>query len=484
MSFFLEFPPTSPLPAAARKPPYVIFGINDDDVFGDLPAEIPLGLVLHYAPKLKQWVLPTPELSLSATRMALTKPYVGINILADIRSEALCEILARMLQHAGLPIDRRLYWVYPAIRLSLAIHHAWLALDLPYAGLANLHTHMASYLTHSPPIMIPEIRALWDTFPTSSLVLHEMGMNFVRSHLAKEYTQPQFSQIRHWYLNTSERCKFFQGLESQFPGFDSIQGELISEMIAKRNADEIKRAKAEKKKNAQAAERRRMERRSQDSIRSVDTVLHDPQESEKGNRYDTGPRKKRTSIGSSSLSEPVDHYSLAEMLEEMALEQTERHANDREKQLKKELEEEPNWWPISEEEALGDNSYKNFGSSEDKTKKAGTLDHDFEDKPLWPIDDEIAMELSSSKKSGPIVDIVKWTMDHLRERELQEKRNNKLAEQSAEFTDEIRKKLPGADVEDAKTENIQKTWILEEDAGNLEENDEELEFLQPVVFEG
>ncbi|KAF1961462.1 hypothetical protein CC80DRAFT_384702, partial [Byssothecium circinans] len=268
MSYMLQFPPIDPLPPSSHKPPYVKFGINGIEISHDLPREIPLALVLHYIPKVQQWLLPAPtHLPLRAQKAALTKPYIGINILADIRAEALSEVLVRMLQHAGHThkLTRQNFYIHPTIRFSIAIHNAWLALGLPSTGLANLHTHMQSQLIHGPPIQETEIKVLWSLFPATSPVLHEMGMNFIRSHLDKAYTQPQFSEIRRWYLRDKDKYVFFRALESQFPRFESVQKELIDEVIAKRKADEEQKKILEEKKRAvsekKAVKRRMKERR-------------------------------------------------------------------------------------------------------------------------------------------------------------------------------------------------------------------------------
>ncbi|KAF2640482.1 hypothetical protein P280DRAFT_375063, partial [Massarina eburnea CBS 473.64] len=229
MSYLLEFPPRGPLPSKARSPPYVLFGINGDDCFHHFPPEVPLDVVLHYVPKLKQWILPIPSLSPKAQKMALTKPYIGIDILGPFRAEAVSEIVVRMLQHAGVLLPRKNFYIHPTIRFSIAIQEAWLAFELPIAGLANLHTHMQALLTHGPPIQDSEMRTLWGMFPITSPIIYEMGMNYVRSLLEKQYTQSQVSTIRLWHAGDREPKTFFEKLESQFPQLDTARSEIFAE---------------------------------------------------------------------------------------------------------------------------------------------------------------------------------------------------------------------------------------------------------------
>jgi hypothetical protein len=60
MSYLLQFPPST-LPDKILGPPFVIFGINGVSVVDKLPARSPLNAVLHFIPKLAQYVLPAPE---------------------------------------------------------------------------------------------------------------------------------------------------------------------------------------------------------------------------------------------------------------------------------------------------------------------------------------------------------------------------------------------------------------------------------------
>ncbi|KAF1966883.1 hypothetical protein BU23DRAFT_517364, partial [Bimuria novae-zelandiae CBS 107.79] len=221
MSYMLQFPPSA-LPKDVLSPPYALFGINDIDTFSDLPTNIPLNLVLHFAPTLRKWILPQPELNAAAIQMSLRTPFVGINIIADIEVEGLGWILARMMQDANmkLPIGNYSSFMFsPNLLISIAIHKAWLALELPPKGIDLLHVHIQTKLMIGPPVMLFEIKGLWHTFPVGSTVLDEMGANFIRNYIAKNYPPHESSAVRHWYLETTERWNFFRALEKQFPAF-------------------------------------------------------------------------------------------------------------------------------------------------------------------------------------------------------------------------------------------------------------------------
>lgn len=223
MSYMLEFKTQGPLPAGSRSPPFVLFGINNTDHFHSLPPKIPLDLVLHLAPSLCQYVLPAPSLTPSGKYLALRTPYTGINILADIDIVGLKWIVNRMLQVGGLPILSTMVLANPNICTCIAIHKAWLALDLPVAGLQGLHLHMQCALSMGDAVTLEDMNAVWETFPMGSPLVKEMGLNFIRSHLDFCYTHTEFGQIRRWYLADRVRYEYFKNLDSKFLEFDDVQ---------------------------------------------------------------------------------------------------------------------------------------------------------------------------------------------------------------------------------------------------------------------
>ncbi|OAG10821.1 uncharacterized protein CC84DRAFT_1062999, partial [Paraphaeosphaeria sporulosa] len=222
MSYMLQFPP-SLLPKNITSPPFVLFGINDLDLFSDLPTNIPLALVLHFAPVLRKWVLPPPqELSTCAIRMSLRTPYVGINILADMELEGLRYILGRMMQLAHVKIATGKYEMFqmmPSLPVSISIHKAWMALELPPRGIEALYMHIQITLMIGPPVTLFEIKGVWQNFPVDSPIQREMGLNFVRNYIDRLYPASESSAVRHWYLETTERWSFFRELEKSSPAF-------------------------------------------------------------------------------------------------------------------------------------------------------------------------------------------------------------------------------------------------------------------------
>lgn len=309
MSYLLDFP-TGSLPRHIRSPPYVVFAIRGQDIVADLPPRVPLNVVLHFAPKLKQWVLPPPSITSlprSVARVALRTPYIGVDILSDnIDVLGLGWILCRMLQASGLAHPISLFRAYPTILVSVSIYKTWLALDLPVAGIQNLHTHIQTRLMLGPAVTLLEIMAIWKDFPHTSEIVRAMGLNFIRSHIDLDYSHREFSAIRDWYLQSAERCRFFKSLEDQFPAFGEAQDkvfEVAAQKLATSNAKKTiagKRAEEtaerikklmektgtrkvspEERKERQAKDGAAMQTRlrrtkSDESLRSVETVIWDP----------------------------------------------------------------------------------------------------------------------------------------------------------------------------------------------------------------
>jgi len=60
ISYMLEFP-TRLLSPNVNSPPYALFGIKGSECFTDLPNKIPMKLILHFAPRLRKWLLPAPS---------------------------------------------------------------------------------------------------------------------------------------------------------------------------------------------------------------------------------------------------------------------------------------------------------------------------------------------------------------------------------------------------------------------------------------
>ncbi|KZM24613.1 hypothetical protein ST47_g4209 [Ascochyta rabiei] len=220
MSHMLDFP-LRPLPPNLNFPPYVIFGINGTDVTSALPPHIPLQLVLHFAPTLRKWVLPVPThtcLPRSAMQYALHTPSVGIDIRAPIEAAGLCWILTRMLHLAGITTRREAFNVFPDLIIALAIHNAWLALELPYEGLTGLHMHVTTQLLiGSPAVGLADMQRVWAAFPSDSKVVWAMGLNFTQACAEGGYEAREGIEMAAWFQSTAELWGFLKSLQTATP---------------------------------------------------------------------------------------------------------------------------------------------------------------------------------------------------------------------------------------------------------------------------
>jgi hypothetical protein len=219
MSNLLEFPPST-LPSNIRDPPYVIFGINGEVVCYKLPRRIPLNAVLHFMPKLAQYVLPEPQnLPKEIALGVLDAPHVGIDIYLDITSSSFHRIILTVLQSAGIFVPKERFEVTCTRIALVAVHRAWLLLELPSAGLDGLIIQLKADLMMGTAIRLNEIKMFWNNFPANSDMLHIMAINYVQSHIAHQYAPKEFSAIRHWSLATQERWNVFKAAEELHPEF-------------------------------------------------------------------------------------------------------------------------------------------------------------------------------------------------------------------------------------------------------------------------
>lgn len=334
MSQLLEFPSTSPLPHDASAPPHTIFGICGSEITSSLPPRIPLKLVLHFVPALRKWVLPTPDptyLPRTVARQSLRMPCVGIDIQAPIDAVGLGWIIMRMLHLSGCKVSKETFGVQPDLTTSIAIHNAWLALELPAEGIRGLHTHIYSQLIYTePPVLIWGMTLLWNAFPAGSEIIKAMGLNFIRGHVNMEYTASQSLEIIAWFQSTPERYALFNSLRYAMPEVPEPEVETVTiaaeeaktvsgyKTIGKKVGKAIKKTvfrestsgtrdvgimergatrkvspqeKQEREVSDFEALRKRLRRtRSDDSLRSVDTViwnLQTPEEEEEEGEEET-----------------------------------------------------------------------------------------------------------------------------------------------------------------------------------------------------
>ncbi|KAF3034787.1 hypothetical protein E8E12_003306 [Didymella heteroderae] len=324
MSHLLEFSSASPLPHDVSAPPYAVFGVYGSDITSSLPPRIPLQLVLHFAPALRRWILPTPDptcLPRIAARHSLNIPCVGIDIQALIDAVGLSWVIVRMFHLSGCRVTKETFGVHPDLVTSIAIHNAWLALELPIEGIRGLHTHIYSQLIYTePPVSIWAMTLLWDAFPAGSEIIKAMGLNFIRGHMNMEYSASQSLEIIAWFQSTPERYALFNSLRYAMPevpepeietvtiaaeeakkisGYKTIGkkiGKAIKKMVLGESTTEVRdvgimerggtrKVSPQEKQEREAGDfealKTRLRRtRSDDSLRSVETAIWNPQTTE------------------------------------------------------------------------------------------------------------------------------------------------------------------------------------------------------------
>jgi hypothetical protein len=219
MSYLLEFPPST-LPDNILAPPFVVFAINGISVAGKLPSRTPLTTVLHFIPKLAQYVLPAPEdLPIDLVQEALRKPRVGIDVRLDIGAGSSQRVIFKVLQSAGEAVPNHLFQHPPGVIMSISICKTWLLLELHPAGLDGLMIHLQTLIMTGPAVTFVEIQELFNHFPLDSNMLRVTAINFVKSHLDLQYSFHSFAEIRRWYMADEDRYKVFKAAEEQFPEF-------------------------------------------------------------------------------------------------------------------------------------------------------------------------------------------------------------------------------------------------------------------------
>ncbi|KAF2855266.1 hypothetical protein T440DRAFT_539454 [Plenodomus tracheiphilus IPT5] len=208
MSNLLEFPP-SKIPYNARSPPYVIFAIWNENIAQQLPPQIPLNTVLHFIPKLKDWLLPAPttrNLPQTLAWQSLRTPYIGINILSDNITAIGLKWMARQKQDRSSPSDpTTLFLTPPSLIIAVSIYRTWTALELPPAGVANLLLYMQSQLTIGSPISSYEMNLIWSFLPHDCIIVRKTGLNPLHPHRNSEYASSDTTALLHRYHVNDER---------------------------------------------------------------------------------------------------------------------------------------------------------------------------------------------------------------------------------------------------------------------------------------
>jgi hypothetical protein len=216
MAFLLQFPPST-LPDNIREPPYVIFGINGTSVREKLPKRIPLNAVLHFVPKLAQYVLPEPQDL--PPELALEAPHVGIDIHLDVTVGSFHRVILKVLEAAGMFVPQERLQLAPTTIASVAIRKTWLLLELPPAGLDAILIHLQTQLMTGPPVRLNEMKMLWNGFPADSMMIRLMAVNYMQSYVANHYPSSEFKAMRMWSLDDPERWNVFEAAEKLYPEF-------------------------------------------------------------------------------------------------------------------------------------------------------------------------------------------------------------------------------------------------------------------------
>ncbi|KAF1994161.1 hypothetical protein P154DRAFT_397133, partial [Amniculicola lignicola CBS 123094] len=210
MSYLLQFP-TSSLPSNIRAPPYVVFAIQGEDVSQYLPTTIPLNMVLHFAPKMREWVLPTPtNLPEKAAQLALRFDMIGINIPAPVHRGALLSIIKKMGSEIGIDKASQGTLVKPSLTASIAIAKACATFELPPGHSEMLRLHIISTITTGSALTLSDMKELWDAFGANRTIIMHTAENFARSHANFSYPASEFEAITKWIGQNESRRNIFQ----------------------------------------------------------------------------------------------------------------------------------------------------------------------------------------------------------------------------------------------------------------------------------
>ncbi|KAF2727462.1 hypothetical protein EJ04DRAFT_409779, partial [Polyplosphaeria fusca] len=212
----LEFPPSSP---AALKAPCVIFAIQGNNVSGSLPGRVPKSMVLHFAPEMAKWVLPSPTGNPHPSLNALPGDFVGLNILEPITVTGLCWILLKMLEASRIKIPTEGFTPQPGLKTCVEVLFAWHKLGLHAAGVDALRMHMLTRLMFGPGVRVQTMDLMWRAFTHDSGLVFQTAHNYIRHVIENDYTAQEMTGFRDWIGADDERRTFFRNMETHFPSF-------------------------------------------------------------------------------------------------------------------------------------------------------------------------------------------------------------------------------------------------------------------------
>ncbi|KAH7089502.1 hypothetical protein FB567DRAFT_626837 [Paraphoma chrysanthemicola] len=237
MSYLLEFPPST-LPPNVRSPPFVIFAINGVSIRHILPQFIPLAAVLHFIPKLADFVVPMPDLPQDLAKAVLATPLVGLNIQLSVGVASVQRIVFKIMQAAGFTVPQHMYTHPPSLTTAISLLNTWKLLDLPVAGIDNVITHVHFLLIHGPPVTLTLLQHIFNMFPPDHAIPLLSAQNFVDAHCTLHYSLTEFTAIRRWYRQDPEFGKMPQ-TDIEVWRIDSLAAERARK--AKKEREEKKR---------------------------------------------------------------------------------------------------------------------------------------------------------------------------------------------------------------------------------------------------
>ncbi|KAH7073941.1 hypothetical protein BKA63DRAFT_567105 [Paraphoma chrysanthemicola] len=246
MSYLLEFPPST-LPPNVRSPPFVIFAINGVSIRHILPQFIPLAAVLHFIPKLADFVVTMPDLPPDLAKAVLATPLVGLNIQLSVGVASVQRIVLKIMQAAGFTVPQHMYTHPPSLTTAISLLNTWKLFELPAAGIDNLITHVHFLLIHGPPITLTLLQHIFNTFPPNHAIPLLCAQNFVDAHCTLHYSLAEFTAIRRWYRQDPERKKVFVQQEKKNPEFGKMpQTDIEVWRIDSLEAERARKAKKER----------------------------------------------------------------------------------------------------------------------------------------------------------------------------------------------------------------------------------------------
>ena len=161
MTGLLEFPPTlGRLPANVGRPPFVRFHIRGRDVSDRVPRNVPLAMLLHFAPRAADWEVRSTE-----TRPSQAAPHPGrvdIDIPAYVSATGLAVVLIKMMTSSHLTTT--MYVPSPLnVRVAVETMQVWDVMGLDLHGAEPLRNQILTAIWFFP-FSAADMDLIWRTF--------------------------------------------------------------------------------------------------------------------------------------------------------------------------------------------------------------------------------------------------------------------------------------------------------------------------------